>query len=117
MMDAIENILERGYDSWKKNPILGLPFLLNTIINFIILSVSGFILLVVAGAMIYSGSSFAGSAMVFFAGSILALIFSLLTDSYFSAAAIGMAGKIFKSEEVSFRDIFKYGGEKVKDMF
>jgi len=131
MVESLENILRDGLGIWRKNLILGVPFLLDLVIEFVVVMIviSSFIFFS-AGLFsfqpyedIYSGFTYPYTSgimnflFLFFALMIFVYIVCMLINAFFDAGAIGMARTAIDTGKTKLDEMMEYGKKKVIALF
>jgi len=131
MVESLENILRDGFGIWRKNLILGVPFLLDLVIEFVVVMIviSSFIFFS-AGLFsfqpyedIYSGFTYPYTSgimnflFLFFALMIFVYIVCMLINAFFDAGAIGMARTAIDTGKTKLDEMMEYGKKKVIALF
>ena len=119
MTEAIEETIRKGYHSWRKNPEIGVPYLLAMIIT-VALSVICLIavVFVVSVATEFSrnldpvSSTVATASTLILSGG-LSLAIMVAVNAYFSAGAIGMSLEGALRDKTSLSDMAYYGRKKL----
>jgi len=131
MTESLENILKNGFGTWRKNLILGVPFLLDLVIEFIVLIIviSSFIFFSFglfsfqAYEDIFSGftypdiSGIMNFLFLFVALIIFVCIVCMLINAFFEAGAIGMAKTATGTGKTKLDEMMEYGKKKVISLF
>lgn len=128
MAEDLGSIMGRGFELWRKNLILSVPFLLNEIAQFLVLIafgvVSVIILLILSPSLdlTYILSSIGGASMLILAilGIILFLALVVLlgvVSAFFTSGAIGMCKEAVKTGSTKFSQMMDYGRKKAISLF
>lgn len=102
-----------GYKLWRKNLILCIPFLCNFLVT-VLLSVILFLLIIFA---IFQGRELSSILLIIFVVLIIGIITYLLSNSFFTAGAIGMAKEILMKGNTNLQDMLLYGKKKFLKLF
>ncbi|OYT39853.1 MAG: hypothetical protein B6U86_04860 [Candidatus Altiarchaeales archaeon ex4484_43] len=131
MVESLGDILRGGFGIWRKNLILGVPFLLDLVIEFLVLMmlISSFIFFSAdlfsfqAHEDIYSGftypdiSGIMNFLFLFFALMMFVYIVCMLINAFFEAGAIGMARTATDTGKTELDEMTGYGKKKVIALF
>jgi len=130
MAKSIEDILKIGFQLWRKNLNLALPFFLNFVISCLLsclffLTLFSMLNIPVTTditSIIESLSTTLETANVNLILEILLLMVFLtfilmIIESFFIIGAAGMAKTVIETGNPSLSDMFHYGGEKLFDFF
>jgi len=117
-MGSIEEILSDGFYLWKRNKILGVPFLINFILLLVVFGIFIGTLIVfnLAENMNTTRDVIIHLIIIFTIATILFLIY-MLAASFFYAGAIGMAKKTIENGKTSLSDMFEYGKNNLINLF
>ncbi len=122
MTESIEESIKKGYCSWRKNPEIGVPYLLAAVItaalSIVCMIAVVFVSSVAAG---FSGNlDSTSSTIITFAAPVLSCGFSLIiivaVNAYFLAGAIGMSLESALRGKTSLSDMAYYGQKKIFDV-
>jgi len=125
MTESIENILKEGYRTWRKNLILGVPFLLSSIVTLLVIFAT-LLLSILMSIPFFSqmmGNMQEGMPNMLLAFLLLVLLFTItiflitLINAFFSAGAIGMAQKAIKTGKTTLSEMIYYGKKKFLSLF
>ena len=128
MVESLENILKKGFQTWRNNLSLSLPFLLSSVVSLIVIGVFILLLAISVVGSLFSLSSFSLSSpslQNFSFGIIFVLLLLLavfivimgLIDAFFESGAIGMAKEATLKGKTSLKDMVKYGKKKFISLF
>lgn len=101
-----------GYKLWRKNLILCIPFLCNFLVT-VLLGVILFLLIIFA---IFQGRELSSILLIIFVV-LIGIIIYLLSNSFFTAGAIGMAKEILMKGNTNLQDMLLYGKKKFLKLF
>jgi hypothetical protein len=134
MVEALGSILRNGFETWKKNLAICLPFVFSLILTFIVASlIIGGALMVVIGPLLPSlipqiannageippevmqqlQPLFLQNIGLFTAAIVIAGVSMLVITVFFTAGAIGMAKEATITSKTSLSDMIYYGRRKV----
>ncbi|RLI91860.1 MAG: hypothetical protein DRO95_03480 [Candidatus Altiarchaeales archaeon] len=127
-IEGIEDILGNGFQLWRRNPNLALPFFLNFVVSSILCCIFLFLALGLSGLL--DTTTIANIRMIvdtlfkmqgnFILIPILVsslILILMITESFFIAGAVGMSKEAIETGRTSFGDMMKYGGEKIFHVF
>jgi len=124
MTKSIEDILKKGYGTWRKNISMGLPFLFCALSEFLILIASLIISIIILGFTIGFVTSIDNPLLkIFIIGIVmisfctLVIVLLNLTKAFFLGGAVGMARTAIETGNSSLSDMIRYGKSRFKDLF
>lgn len=124
MTESIENIIRNSWTAWRKNPILGLPYLFNTIVSIaliLLFAASVFLFLNPLKDLPMTGinpQSIDWTILFLDIGLFcLLMLATALISTFFNAGAIGMSYKALETGACSLDDLTSYGGKKFLTLF
>ncbi len=133
MVVDLGNVIGKGFETWKKNIIIGLPFVLSWIIATIvaIAIIGGAILATIPFLIPYLTETskltpnlipqllpqILQSLSVIIIAIIVAVILYILINAFFWAGAIGMAREAIATGSTDFSHMVDYGKRKFKSIF
>lgn len=133
MVEDLGDTITKGFDTWKNNLIICLPFVFNLVISTVItLVIMGFALFATIPSLVpylinppeMSPDSFLDimpkvldSVLIIFTSLVITLILVLLIGAFFNSGAVGMAKEATKSGRTDLSDMSKYGRKKFVSLF
>ncbi len=122
MARKLEDILRNGWGIWRKNLILSVPFILSFVLTAVVVIIFGIVLMFLPLTMLASGMVGLGRIgmmdIILLVAAVVGLILLTgLISSFFSAGAIGMAGKAVEQKKPNLDDMVDYGRRKFINLF
>jgi hypothetical protein len=133
MPESLEDILKNGYQTWRNNLNISLPFFFNLIVSLVFLAIVVLFIFLIFGSIAYLGSplpltnqlyeitSFTKNLPFFIIFVITAIVIIIvilsLIDAFFEAGAIGMAKVATQKHKTTLDDMIKYGKKKFLSLF
>ena len=128
MVEELDSVIGKGFETWKKNLNICLPFVFNAILTSIVavIIIGGALLVAVPSLMSYLTKpyeispdiasqllpQFLQNIGIIIAAAIVAVILVLLISAFFTAGAIGMAKEATEKGRTSLSDMTNYGRKK-----
>ncbi|MBN2251019.1 MAG: hypothetical protein JW724_02975 [Candidatus Altiarchaeota archaeon] len=120
MTESIESILKEGYAVWRRNLILGVPFVLSALASLVIVGCAVALVVFVLNPVgidfpdtsVDYGLLFADGLLLLLAG-----ILILLVSAFFKAGAIGMAAEAVRKGHTGLDPMFEYGSRRFLQIF
>jgi len=117
MAKSIEDIVREGYDIWRRNMLIGLPFISSLLLEIL----TGAFALILTGIILASLNIFFNNVLIIIAFLFLSLclvvILLNIIKSFFIAGAVGMSKEAIETGRTSFGDMMKYGKRKFLELF
>ncbi len=128
MPEGLKSIINTGFNIWRNNLKIGVPFLLESIIDFVLALIFIFVL----ALLIFSSfinpldiTSSLSSLSALGIGTIIAILFCVilfillisLISAFFHAGAIGMSKTAIESGKTKLSDMMSYGKRKFISLF
>lgn len=122
MTESIEETIKQGYYSWRRNPEIGVPYILAAIIT-VVLSIVCLIAVIFVSSLAaefsgnldpVSSTVITAAALVLSSGLSLAVIAAV--NAYFIAGAVGMSLESALGGKTSLSDMAYYGRKKIFDV-
>lgn len=133
MVEDLGSVIGKGFETWKKNLIISLPFILSWILTTIItIAVMGGAILATIPSLIPYFTEPAKlppelipqllpqilqSLSIIIISIIVAIILYILINAFFWAGAIGMAKEAIATENTNLSHMVDYGKRKFKSIF
>lgn len=133
MVEDLGSVIIKGFETWKKNLIISLPFVLNWILTTIVaISIIGGAVLATIPSLIpyFRGPSrmtpeliptlmpqILQSLSLIIIAIIVTIILVILINAFFSAGAIGMAKEAIGTDQTNFSHMIDYGKSKFAGIF
>ena len=128
MVEELGSVIGKGFETWKKNLNICLPFVFSLILTSIVavIIIGGALLVAVPSLMSYLSKpgeispdiaslllpQFLQNIGIIIAAVIVAVILVLLIGAFFAAGAIGMAKEATEKGRTSLSDMTNYGKKK-----
>ncbi|MDY6964849.1 MAG: hypothetical protein SVM80_02600 [Halobacteriota archaeon] len=132
MVEDLVDIIGEGFDTWKNNLVICLPFIFNTVITSVVAAaIMGSAILISIpelisffesaeispGAIVQIFPEILQSTSLIITATIITMILSLLISAFFTSGAIGMAKEATKSGRADLSDMGEYGRRKYINLF
>ena len=133
MVEDLGSTLEKGFETWKKNVILCLPFVFNAVLTGIVASIIiGGAALASVPSMVRYFESLDASAYdgflqllpeilqgirIIIIALVVTIILGMIIDAFFWAGAIGMAKEATETGETNLSHMVEYGKRKYLSLF
>lgn len=133
MVEDLGNVIGNGFDTWKKNLIISLPFILSWILTFIVvISIIGVAILATIPSMISFFTEPAKltpdlfpeimpqilqSLSLIIIAIVVTVILCIFINAFFWAGAIGMAKEAVGTGQTNLSHMINYGKKKFVSVF
>lgn len=108
MTESIEDLIKNGYVNWRRNLILGVPFLLNSVLSLFTIILASIIVIAVYSLRPEILQDTSGIP-VLLGITLLTAILLILIHAFFISGAVGMSRMIIGTGTTSLDDMLDYG--------
>ena len=128
MTEYIVEIIKNGFYGWRRNPVIGVPYLAATVLSMILIAIPFILLIVLVFQKMYApallsdfdnplGLFSPAMLMVFIASFVLCAVLLVFIRAFFESAALSMCVKVAAGGETGLSDIIPYGKKKAVPIF